>query len=489
MTGPFVIQLRGALAEQSSMPAYRRLARAIEDMIERGELLPGTRLPPERDLAAGLRIARNTVVKAYGVLSTERLIRRDRGRGTTVSGDTTVAVSARMGELATSAQRSVVFRTLSDSPVGTIDLLAASVPSNPRVTELLSEAWERVDLTQLVEHHGYYPFGFPPLRAAIADHLSRHGLRTIDDQVLITSGAQQAISLVAAWVSDAAGIVVVENPTYPGAIDAFRAAGARILTLPLGPDGLDVDELEAHVSTGLVRAIFVMPTFHNPTGFVMPVSARQQLAELARAGGTVVVEDHAMGDIRITSAPIPPPIAALAGPESPIIYIDSLSKTYWGGLRVGWIRAPRSIISHLARVRTSADLAGVLPTQAMAVDLVARLDEVSEIRRRELAERLEAVASLMTGLLPDWRWRAPTGGLCLWARLPYGSATELAVIAARHGVAIVSGAVMSADAQFDDHVRLPLGAALNDLEQGLARLGHAWNEYAHANGSVSHLVV
>jgi DNA-binding transcriptional MocR family regulator len=476
--GPFAIQLRAALdASAGAGPVHERLATTIREMIDRGELLPGTRLPPERALAHDLGIGRNTVVRAYGALRRDRFVDRHQGRGTAVRGDPSVATSSRLGDLATSSQRSVVFRTLSDAPSGVIDLLSASPPPNERITAMMRSALQKVPLEELAMHHGYYPLGYPELRKAIAIYLQRTGLRTSEDEILVTAGAQQAITLLSNWIVDGGGKVAVENPTYAGAIDAVRAANGRVVALPQLVSEPALDELEESIAVGGVGAVYVTPTFQNPTGVLMPEFARRRLAMLARSTRTVVIEDHGLAAMRITTEPIPRPIAAFAAADAPVVFVGSLSKSVWGGLRIGWIRAPRSLVIHLARLRASADLAGSFPAQAMAVDLVDRLDEVYEIRHRELVARLELIGAWLRELLPSWHWIPPQGGLSIWARLPYGSSTELAASASRRGVAIVAGSVLSPEGDYDDHVRLPIGVDAAQTREGLTRLARAWRDY------------
>jgi DNA-binding transcriptional MocR family regulator len=155
-----------------------------------------------------------------------------------------------------------------------------------------------------------------------------------------------------------------------------------------------------------------------------------------------------------------------------------LSKLFWAGLRVGWLRAPEPVIAQLGRLRAVADLGGSLPGQVIASRLLLAYDDIRRARRPVIAQRLELVTRLLTETLPDWSWDSPQGGLCLWVRLPYGSATEFAQAALRAGVSIVAGSVASSDGSFDDHVRLPFGHRPETLHEGIRRLGYAWRTYA-----------
>ncbi len=456
-------------------PLAQRLAAALAGAAERGELLPGTRLPPERDLATHLGVARTTVSAAYRQLEHGGLVARRQGRGTHVTGAGGALAGGRAAELTTSLQRNVLFRRLGEDPPDAIDLLGSYEVPGQAIREALARAGAAINVGELAEGPGYLPLGYPPLRRAVAAHLTARGLATDEEEILITAGAQQALSLLASYYVSPGSTVVVEDPTFPGAIDAFRTAGARILTVPVGAAGADAGLLAATVSQSPVRAVYLMPTFHNPTGSVVPAQARRELARLCQVSGIPFIEDNTMAELALGSEP-PPPLAAYA-PDAQIMSVGSLSKVFWAGLRVGWIRAPRPVIAQLGRLKAVTDLGTSLVSQAIAVNLLANADSIWELRRRELAERLALLQDLLGRHLPGWTWRPPGGGLCLWVRLPDGSSTELAQVAGRHGVLIAPGPVMSATGRFDEHVRLPFGYRQETLEQGIARLGRAWQAY------------
>jgi DNA-binding transcriptional MocR family regulator len=471
------VELQGALDgwRRGTGPLHQRLAAALAGAAQRGELLPGTRLPPERDLAAHLGVARTTVSAAYKQLEHEGLVARRQGRGTHLTGADGAQAGARAAELTTSLQRNVLFRRLGEDPADAVDLLGSCEAPGPAVREVLAAAGAAVNVGELADGHGYLPLGYPPLRRAVAARLTARGLATDEEQILITAGAQQALSLLASYYVTPGATVVVEDPTFPGAIDAFRTAGARILTVPVGQAGADAGLLAATVSQSAVRAVYLMPTFHNPTGCVVPAQARRELARLSQATGIPFIEDSTVAELALGGEP-PLPLAAYAR-DAQIVSVGSLSKVFWAGLRVGWIRAPRPVIAQLGRLKAVTDLGTSLVSQAIAVNLLADAGRIWELRRRELAERLSLLQNLLGRHLPGWTWRPPGGGLCVWARLPDGSSTDLAQIAGRHGVLIAPGPVMSPTGRFDEHVRLPFDYRQETLEQGIGRLGRAWRAY------------
>ena len=456
----------------------RRLAAALASAIERHDLLPGTKLPPERALAAQLGVARTTVSAAYELLERKGLVDRLQGRGTHVTGGDGTPMGQRAADLTTSLQRNVIFRRLTEGSPDAIDLLGSSAPPGAAIRQAVATAAGAIDLDELMSDHGYYPLGYPPLRRAIAAHLSARGLPTTQEQVLVTGGAQQAISLLAAYYVSPGSTIVLEDPTFPGAVDAFRAAGARILGVPVHAAGADIDLVAATVSQTSVRALYLMPTFHNPTGAVMPEAARRELARFGRASQVPIIDDNTLAELALGSKP-PPPLAAYSR-DAPIVSIGSLSKLFWAGLRVGWIRASRSAIAQLGQLKAVADLGCSLVSQAIAVGMLADVDRIGDLRRAELAERLALLEDLLHGMLPDWRWRRPDGGLSIWARLPAGSSAELAQVAGQRGVLIAPGSLMSPTGGFDEFIRLPFDHQPAVLQDSIGRLASAWQSYAAA---------
>lgn len=483
-TSPFVDAL-GAWSDGAG-PLYGRLAEAVTAAIARGDLLPGSRLPPERTLADELRISRTTVVLAYQKLRDGGRVESRQGSGTWVRGSGREAGPSPQEHDVTSAfRRNVVFRSMLEHAGDAIGMVGAYLPPLPEVEEIARQVAAR-PLAELGS--GYSPMGLPDLRRGVANMLTRTGLPTNENEVLITSGAQQAISLVAGLLVPRGETVATEDPTYIGAIDVFSAAGARILTVPSGADGLDPDRLRP-VLEMRPRLLYVVPTFHNPTGAIMPERTRREIARLSEELQIPVVEDHALAGLGLGREP-PPPIASFAR-NAPILTVGSASKPFWSGLRVGWLRGPEALIGRLGRWKALTDLGSPLHTQAMAAALLGKNASAEKQRRRESTARLELLTALIKKHLPGWTWKKPEGGLLLWARMPMGDANQLTAIAQRHGVAIVSGSANSPDHRFADHVRLPFVAEPAPMKEALQRLGRAWHEYqpvSHTNGNFDVIV-
>jgi DNA-binding transcriptional MocR family regulator len=464
--------VRGWVAGEGALHA--RLAAALEAAIERGDILPGTRLPPERKLAKALSIGRNTVVAAYGSLAKRRLVARRQGSGTWVepAGD---YAGGRAGELATRAQHKLFAVSSFGDRGDAISFLGATPDGIDALGELSARAAR--ELERISGHHGYWPLGYPPLRREIARRLTARGLRTAEEEVLVTTGAQQAIALTAAAFVGQGDFVTIEDPTYPGAIDAYRQAGARILSARVGPTGIDLELLGELLARAEVKLVYATPSFQNPTSALMPEPERRQLAQLASARGAVLVDDEAHAELALGGVGAPPPVAEFAD-DARVVTIGSLSKVFWGGLRIGWVRAPQPLLSHLARPKAILDLASPVPSQVLAALLLQRADELVAARCDELRARAALICSLVARHLPGWTFTEPAGGLVVWARLPHGSASELAEVARAEGVLILPGSMTSASGSFDDHVRLPYVAKPAVLKEGVRRLARAWHSYA-----------
>lgn len=470
-------ELVGALGNWSEGvgPVYRRLAKALASAIERGEIEPGSRLPAERVLSQALAVSRTTVVSAYEELRVEERVESRRGSGTRVRGSLSRGPGLRLREDPSgSFRRHPVYRSLVDGPGGTIEFLGAHLPA----PEMLSRELVRIDekaLRDLARGPGYLPMGLPALRAAVARHLTGWGLQTTEEQVLVTHGAQQAIGLAGALFLERGDAVVVEDPTYLGSIDIFAGLGARLTPVPVGSDAAWVARLKDLMARAAPRLVYLMPTFHNPTGAVMPEGCRRALARLSREMRIPILEDNTLADLSLSGRP-PAPIAAFDA-AAPILTVGSLSKLFWGGLRIGWIRASEDLLSRITRLKIMADLGGSLVGQLGAVRLLGEAEHVKQVRRREMRERLDRLTKLLARHLPSWKWATPAGGLSLWVRLPQGDANAFAQVALRHGVAVVPGTLTSPGGGCTDRLRIPYVLDAAPMKEGVERLARAWAVY------------
>jgi DNA-binding transcriptional MocR family regulator len=452
-------------------PAYQRLAAAIRQAVERGELSRGVRLPAERNLARVLGVSRTTVVAALDVLRAEGCVESRQGSGTRVSGS--ASPSAAKDEAPT-FRRHPVYRGLIEGSGGTIEFLAAHLPAAGFMPELLS--FDKQVVEELLRGPGYVPMGLPELRRAVAQRMTKSGVPTTAEEILITSGAQQAIALTAAALIAPGEGVVVENPTYLGAIDILTSRGARLLPVPVGREGARVDAIREVTRRATPRMLYLMPTFQNPTGALMPEKERRTVARLSEETGIPVLEDNTLAELSLGADP-PPALSAFA-PKARILTVGSLSKLFWGGLRIGWIRASEEMLARIARLKIIADLGGSLLSQLAAVKLLARAERIKQIRHKQVRERFQCLTSLLSKHLPEWTWAPPAGGLSLWIKLPSGDAAEFSQVALRHGVSVVPGPLASPDGSLTEYLRVPFVLGPEQMEEGVRRLARAWSAYA-----------
>jgi DNA-binding transcriptional MocR family regulator len=461
----------GAWSEGSG-PVYTRLANGMRSAVLRGDLATGSRVPAERNLARLLAVSRTTVVAAYDVLRQEGWLESRQGSGTRIR-SAPRGVDSRGGE-PSSFRRNPVYRSLIEGSGGTIEFLGAHLPGSGAIPEEIVSLKEGI--ARLAKDHGYLPAGLPELRRAIAGRMKARGLPTREDQILVTSGAQQAIGLVASLFLQRGDAVALESPTYLGAMDIFTNAGAHLLPVPVTDRGIRPDALRDVVVRTAPGLVYLVPTFHNPTGAVVSEAARREIARIADESNVPIVEDDTLADLTLGAEP-PPPIAAFSR-DGPVITVGSLSKVLWGGLRIGWIRAPEPILARLTRLKILTDLGCSILSQLAAVELLSRIEAIRRVRRREVRTKYRRMAGLLQSLLPSWSWTPPAGGLSLWVRLPHGDATGFAQMALRHGVAVVPGPLASADGAGADRLRLPFVHDAETMTEGVERLARAWRAYS-----------
>ncbi len=306
------------------------------------------------------------MVAAYDLLAQEGRIVRRQGSGTRVAGaDQQDPADPAAPRPTTSA---AMFLHLLEPPDGVIPL-ACAAPDRPPPE--VAQAYARIvpALAETAGDIGYYPAGHPALRAAIADRYTRRGIRTGPERILVTAGGQQALSLLAAALLSPGDRVLVEAPTYPGVLETFRELAAVPQALPVGLAGL------ATAARGRRIALaYVISTFHNPTGAVLPASARRTLAREAAAAGIPLIDDEVLSDLAFPGVPTPPPLAAY---DDGVISVGSISKSVWGGLRIGWVRAPEPLIARLARLNAVHDLGHNVPGQLAAAELIPQVDALA----------------------------------------------------------------------------------------------------------------
>jgi DNA-binding transcriptional MocR family regulator len=454
-------------------PLYLQLASALARAIQRGDLKHGTVLPPERPLAESLAVSRTTLCAALDELKRSGWLDSRRGSGTWVSGAPSTDTDSRALALA----RTGAMRPFTDVRRAPVDLTLDAPPALPLVREALA-GLARLSLADLAPAHGYVAVGTPELRSAIAKRLTEEGVQTDETQVLVTTGAQQALSLLAAYYLRPGDPVAVEDPGFPNAFDVFRAAGAELVRVPVDEQGVDVDVLEKLCAARPARFVYVTPTHQSPTGAVLGAGRRRRLARIAERFRIPVLEDTALADIPLGDGPRPPHVAHYL-PDGQVVVIGSMSKLFWGGLRIGWIRAPIGMLRNLVRLKLMADISTPLISQLLATALLEHTEHARALRREQYLPRRDALTAALRRLLPEWTFTEPAGGFTLWAQMPAGADSQaFASVAARHGVAIAPGRRLSPEERHTDCVRLSFMLEPGALVEGVEHLASAWDAWS-----------
>ena len=315
------------------------------------------------------------------------------------------------------------------------------------------------------------------MRAAIAARLGGRGLHTVPDDVLVCTGSQQALTLVAAALLEPGDAVLVEEPSYLAALQCFALAGARLVPVACDDEGLDPDAVAAAMARHRPRLLYTIPTFQNPTGRTLPLERRRALAATAARHGLWIVEDDPYGELRYSGAPLPP-VAALPGAEDRTIAVSTFSKVLAPGLRIGWLRAPAGLRRALVVAKQAADLHTSTVDQAAAAAYLARIDldaHVAGLCAAYGARRDALLDGLGAALPAGSTWNRPEGGMFVWARLPDGGDAERLLTAAlAHDVAFVPGAPFFAGPPDRAALRLSFTAHRPaEIATGLRRLGDA----------------
>jgi DNA-binding transcriptional MocR family regulator len=440
-----------------SRPAdYTALAAAVRSLIRDGRLGLMVGLPAERVLATELAASRTTVSAAYRVLREQGYLDSRRGAGS----HTTLPSGHRMSTTGLWAP----------DDDADIDLSCAALPAPAELVTALSRATDL--LPRYAAGHGYLPAGLPDLRAAVADSFTRRGAPTGPAEVLLTSGAQQAFDLLLRLLVAPGERIIVESPSYPNALAAAAYARARVETVGIGPSGWDADLLLSALAAGRFRLGYLIPDFQNPTGHLMAEQLRGRVASAARAGATTLVVDETFVDLAHREESMPPAMAVLDRHRR-VVTVGGMSKSYWGGLRVGWIRAAPALIQRLAAVRAAADMGGAVLDQLIALHLLEHGDRILPTRRATLGRRRDALVAALRQKLPEWRFSVPAGGVSLWVELDAPVSSALARSAEAHGVRLAPGPRFGVEGTLERFIRLPFTRPVAELDEAVRRIAVA----------------
>ncbi|MGI8667654.1 MAG: PLP-dependent aminotransferase family protein, partial [Jatrophihabitans sp.] len=307
---------------------------------------------------------------------------------------------------------------------------------------------------------------------------TERGVANTGGQTLVTNGAQHGMDLIFRLLLSPGERVLTELPTYPGALDAIRAHGGRVLAMPFAADGSwDVATVSSTLVQTSPRLALLMPDFNNPTGVLIGTAQRRAvLAAARRAGSTVVVDESFVElDLRQPAPTEPEPFALpMAALDAGVLSIGSLSKPIWGGLRIGWIRASEDTVARLAILRAQADMSGSVFDQLLACDVLEDFARIVAGRRGELRVRRAALLDALADQLPQWQASQPAGGMSSWVRLDAPAATALTHLLEQRGILITPGSRFAVDAGLERYLRIPYALPAETLRHAVGVIAQAW---------------
>jgi DNA-binding transcriptional MocR family regulator len=440
-------------------PAYRGLAEGLRVLITDGRVPVGVRLPSERELTDALEVSRTTVTRAYAQLRDHGFLVSRQGSGSVAS------LPASRGH------RGDHLLPPGDLPEDKIDLTCAAPVPGPGVLA----AYERAvaELPAYLAGTGYYPSGLPVLREAVAESYAARGLPTSPDQIMVVPGALAGVAIAARALLGTGDRAVTESPTYPNAIATLTHSGARIIGVDVPHDETDTEPLTTTLRQVAPSVAYLIPDFHNPTGALMCDAGRVAVAAAIARTRTTAIIDESMVALPLDGTPMPAPFAVHARDA---VSVGSLSKPFWGGLRIGWIRVPPDRMGAFFRARLTLDLGAPLLEQLVATDLLRDGEDLLHHRREQLRTSRDAALAAVAEHLPSWRPTRPAGGLNLWCELPSALSSALVSRAERHDVLLAPGPSFAPEGGLDRFVRLPYTQPAHVLTDAIGRLGIAWQE-------------
>jgi DNA-binding transcriptional MocR family regulator len=441
--------------------AAAALADRIRALILDGRLTVGERLPSERSLALELRRSRSTITRAYGLLETDGYVSRLHGGST--------RVTLPHGHTAPGA----------DAVDDAIDLSIASMDSTPGLYDATVRSLPR--LAALRGTSGYSLQGLPELRDAVAQRFSERGAPTSAEEIIITSGALNAVNLILTAIGRRGERALVEQPTFPHAQEALHRHGYRLVPTPVDVEGWDTRHLNETLLSSRPHVAYLIPDFHNPTGATLPDEQRSRVVTTARNVGTHLIVDETTTELDIDRGWSPVPMGA-SGPN--VITVGSMSKIAWGGMRIGWIRAERSVIARLLAVRPSFELGTALLEQCIAVELLADMSALTSHVRRRLQEGRTAVEAGVAGI-PGFRMPSTPGGLSAWVDIGAPLSTSLSLAARERKLILPPGPRFATGGVLERRLRIPITLAPDRTTEAMQRLSLAWDDVRGGTASRS----
>lgn len=474
------------LDRQSKTPIYMQIKNQIKAMIYSGELPPYHLLPPERKLAQELGVNRSTILSAYRELKAEGLIDSRMGQGTQVmpilKGEETETIQSvypiswhnLMSKEAMLSRDAAIIDVLEMSSKDKVISFAAGIAAKEYYP-----SHEMGSLDGFIKRNPAIPFihssieGILPLRIKISELLKSRQMDVEPEEIMILSGSQQGLDLAARTFIDPGDIVIVEEPTYIGALQIFKGIGAKLVGVPMTENGMRLDILEDLIVRYKPKFIYTIPTFHNPTGYVMDMSHRVKLLQLSYKYHIPIIEDDAYGLLRYEGEELPT-LKAMDRHEH-VIYLNTFSKCLFPGFRIGYIVAPKSIIIQFSLKKQMMDLHANSFGQWWINDYIEQglLDKHLKTVRKAYLEKMEAMLDALDRFSPkEMKWNRPQGGFYIWCQLPERYDTgKLLEKAIKAGVAFIPGEIFYTGKQATNYIRLNFTKpSISEIYEGIEKL-------------------
>jgi DNA-binding transcriptional MocR family regulator len=472
------ISINIKIDNSGQMPLYLQIASQLSALIKKGDIKPGEKLPPIRKLARNLGVNPITVVNAYKTLEEEGYVYSRIGSGTFAvnhyeygkSGDIQ-KFSLPLLEETGHSEFSLMDQGQIQIKPGTINF-ASATPS----PELFPVNEFKEVLNEVLERDKGFAFsyqesqGFYPLRESIADFVELYNINTTPEEIQIISGAQQGIDIISKVLINPGDYIFIESPSYTGAISAFNSRGARLVEIPIKPDGIDLDFLENSLNKQRPKFIYLMPCFQNPTGYLYSEATRKGILDLAERYNFLIIEDDHLSDLNFSNKRVLP--LKSSDKNHRVVYIKSFSKIFMPGLRLAFLISPVQIFNDILTAKHSSDIStsGLLQR---AFDLYLRkgiFPAHIESTRRIYKQRYDTMLSSLKKFLPgDISMNPPSGGLNFWLRLPEGYiSNNLYIECLKKDILFVPGSFFFPSQKPSPYFRLSFAAVNNhEILQGV----------------------
>lgn len=476
------------LDRHSQNPIYLQIRNYLGRLIQSGKMPPGKKLPSIRALSASIQVNKLTVIEAYSLLEADGLIHARQGSGyfvnrTVTSGFTLQSTFAPSQEVTISEGggsfcEQYMASLQAQHQQGMIDFSSGFPPAAN--SDILQRLAKRA-LTKAADSVFMYDFpqGQLVLRQLIAQMLVMQGLEVASEDIIITSGSQQALSLIMQYYLQHGDWVIVETPTYHGALGILENLGAKVIGIPMTKEGMNLELLEQYLKSHRPKLIYTISTLHNPTGITTSHSHRQQLLELAQQYNCPILEDNAYEGLNFE--PVPAPIKA-SDRYNLVTYVSTFSKTLMPGLRVAYMVVTGEHHQHLEKQKLLHDLHVSTVSQTIVSEFLASghyRRHLNRLRTSNLQSRNAMLQALESYFPDEVTWTIPKGGLFLWTHLPdHLSIQAICREALSHRVLVANGAVFFPGRGYTA-MRLNFCHTPEDIEQGIKVLGRLLKDYLY----------